>query len=66
VKSAQAGDIVYTIKKRQYMEAIEKAYHFASMTLLQLLMQENDLMGRLRYVMHYICNCFKNTNRTAL
>ncbi|PNF14012.1 Gamma-tubulin complex component 2 [Cryptotermes secundus] len=53
VKSPQAEEIVYTIKKRQYVEAIEKAYHFASITLLQLLMQENDLMGRLRSVKHY-------------
>jgi hypothetical protein len=54
VKSPQAEEIVYTIKERQYVEAIEKAYHFASITLLELLMQENDLMGRLRYVMHCI------------
>ncbi|PSN40194.1 Gamma-tubulin complex component 2 [Blattella germanica] len=53
VKSPQAEEIVYTIKERQYVEAIEKAYHFASKTLLELLMQENDLMGRLRSVKHY-------------
>jgi hypothetical protein len=50
VKYPHAEEIVYTIKERQYVEAIEKAYHFASITLLNLLMQENDLMGRLRYV----------------
>jgi gamma-tubulin complex component 2 len=50
VKYPHAEEIVYTIKERQYVEAIEKAYHFASKTLLNLLMQENDLMGRLRYV----------------
>ncbi|XP_021928970.1 gamma-tubulin complex component 2-like isoform X2 [Zootermopsis nevadensis] len=53
VKSPQAEEIVYTIKERQYVEAIEKAYRFASKTLLELLMQENDLMGRLRSVKHY-------------
>jgi gamma-tubulin complex component 2 len=66
VKSPQAEEIVYTIKERQYVEAIEKAYHFASITLLELLMQENDLMGRLRYVMHYISLYVKNVYRTAL
>lgn len=53
VKFPQAEEIVYTIKERRYVEAIEKAYHFASKTLLELLMQENDLMGRLRSVKHY-------------
>jgi Spc97 / Spc98 family. len=56
VKSPQAEQIVYTLKERQYVDAIEKAYHFASKTLLQLLMQENDLMGRLRYaIAWYYC-----------
>jgi hypothetical protein len=50
LKYPHAEEIVYTIKERQYVEAIEKAYHFASKTLLNLLMQENDLLGRLRYV----------------
>jgi len=50
LKYPQAEEIVYTIKERKYVEAIEKAYHFASKTLLNLLMQEYDLLGRLRYV----------------
>jgi hypothetical protein len=50
LKYPHGEEIVYTIKERQYVEAIEKAYHFASETLLNLLMQENDLLGRLRYV----------------
>lgn len=50
LKYPHAEEIVYTIKERKYVEAIEKAYHFASKTLLNLLMQENDLLGRLRYV----------------
>ncbi|KAG8222679.1 hypothetical protein J437_LFUL015876, partial [Ladona fulva] len=53
VKSPQAEEIVYTIKQRQYVEAIERAYLFASKTLLDLLMEENHLMKRLRSVKHY-------------
>jgi len=54
LKYPHAEEIVYTIKERQYVEAIEKAYHFASKTLLNLLMQENDLLGRLRYVVCHV------------
>jgi gamma-tubulin complex component 2 len=53
LKYPHAEEIVYTIKERKYVEAIEKAYHFASKTLLNLLMQEYDLLGRLRSVKHY-------------
>ncbi|CAG2057376.1 unnamed protein product [Timema podura] len=53
IKTPQDEDIVYTIKERQYFESIEKAYLFASKTLLQLLMEENDLMRRLKSVKHY-------------
>ncbi|KAJ8868460.1 hypothetical protein PR048_029988 [Dryococelus australis] len=48
VKMPQDLNIVYTIKERRYIEAINSAYLFASKTLLQLLMEENDLLGRLR------------------
>jgi len=54
LKYPHADEIVYTIKERQYVEAIEKAYHFASKMLLNLLMQENDLLGRLRYVVRHM------------
>lgn len=57
---------MYTIKERQYVEAIEKAYRFASITLLELLMQENDLMGRLRYVMQYMAQYVENIMRIIL
>ncbi|KAJ8868461.1 hypothetical protein PR048_029989 [Dryococelus australis] len=53
VKMPQDLNIVYTIKERRYIEAINSAYLFASKTLLQLLMEENDLLGRLRSVKHY-------------
>lgn len=53
VKPPKAEPLVYTITERQYVEIIENAYSFASKTLLQLVMKENDLMGRLRSVKHY-------------
>ena len=39
---------MYTIKERQYFDHIEKAYDFASKLLLDLLMEEKELMARLR------------------
>ncbi|KAK7794541.1 hypothetical protein R5R35_009664 [Gryllus longicercus] len=53
VKPPKAEPLVYAITERQYVEVIETAYSFASKTLLQLVMEENDLMGRLRSVKHY-------------
>lgn len=48
VKSPQAQELKYTPTEREYYEPIEQAYCFASQTLLDLLMKEYDLMGRLR------------------
>lgn len=45
--------IKYKIEEREYVETIEKAYMFSSKTLLDLLVIEHDLMGRLRSVKHY-------------
>ncbi|XP_013411271.1 gamma-tubulin complex component 2 [Lingula anatina] len=53
VKCPNAEEIVYTIKERQYVEHIERAYAFASKVLLELLMEEKELMGRLRSLKHY-------------
>jgi len=50
VKCPDAQQIVYTIKERQYFEHIDKAYNYASKLLLDLLMNEKDLMARLRFV----------------
>ncbi|XP_050723249.1 gamma-tubulin complex component 2-like isoform X1 [Eriocheir sinensis] len=47
------GVLVYGLCPRSYAELIEKAYNFASKRLLELLMKEKDLMGRLRSVKHY-------------
>jgi len=48
VKAPQSREMKYTLLEREYYEMIEQAYLFASQTLLDLLMRENDLMGRLR------------------
>ncbi|CAH1100461.1 unnamed protein product [Psylliodes chrysocephalus] len=45
--------IQYKIEEKHYIEAIEKAYMFASQTLLDLVIIEKDLIGRLKSVKHY-------------
>ncbi|XP_063878278.1 gamma-tubulin complex component 2-like isoform X2 [Scylla paramamosain] len=47
------GVLVYGLCSRSYGELIEKTYNFASKRILQLLMEEKDLMGRLRSIKHY-------------
>lgn len=45
--------IEYTTNANHYIQAIESAYTFASKTLLDLVLKEEDLFGRLRSVKHY-------------
>ncbi|XP_074030590.1 gamma-tubulin complex component 2 isoform X2 [Leptinotarsa decemlineata] len=45
--------IQYKIEEKHYIEAIEKAYMFASQTLLNLVVKEKDLIGRLKSVKYY-------------
>ncbi|XP_045479491.1 gamma-tubulin complex component 2-like isoform X2 [Harmonia axyridis] len=45
--------IQYKIEEKHYIEAIEKAYVSASQTLLDLVIKEKDLMGRLKSVKNY-------------
>ena len=49
VQCPNADEIIYTLHEREYVEKIEKAYSYASKTLLDLLMDERALMARLRY-----------------
>ncbi|XP_078583953.1 gamma-tubulin complex component 2-like [Branchiostoma floridae x Branchiostoma japonicum] len=53
VKCPAAEEIVYTLKERRYVEQIERAYNYASRVLLDLLMEEKELMARLRSIKHY-------------
>ncbi|XP_054164433.1 gamma-tubulin complex component 2-like isoform X2 [Oppia nitens] len=45
--------LCYTTEERIYIESIESAYKFASKELLHLLVDESDLMGRLKSIKHY-------------
>lgn len=45
--------IHYKSEEKHYTDAIEKAYTFASQTLLDLVLKEEDLIGRLKTVKHY-------------
>ncbi|XP_046850541.1 gamma-tubulin complex component 2-like [Xenia sp. Carnegie-2017] len=53
VQCPDAEEIIYTLREREYVDKIEKAYDYASKTLLDLLMEEKDLMGRLRSIRLY-------------
>lgn len=50
----QASQLHYSVHERVYVTAVEKAYSFASKTLLDLLLNEYDLMRRLQSVKHYL------------
>ncbi|XP_076059068.1 gamma-tubulin complex component 2-like isoform X2 [Oratosquilla oratoria] len=49
----QQEELLYSVGDKSYVYAIERTYSFASKRLLQLLMKDKDLMGRLRSVKHY-------------
>ncbi|XP_065054316.1 gamma-tubulin complex component 2-like isoform X2 [Rhopilema esculentum] len=53
VNCPHAVEILYTLKEREYVDHIEKAYDYASRKLLDLLMTEKKLMARLRSIKHY-------------
>ncbi|XP_041973122.1 gamma-tubulin complex component 2-like isoform X2 [Aricia agestis] len=46
-------EIKYSLREQNYGATIQKAYAFASKSLLELLMKEYDLMGRLKSVKNY-------------
>lgn len=45
--------LVYHHREQKYIAAIDRAYSEAARTLLEVLINENDLMGRLRSVKNY-------------
>lgn len=47
INCPNAKAVVYTMRESQYVECVEPAYHFASKKLLDLLMDDADLKGRL-------------------
>lgn len=48
VTCPDAKEILYTLKERAYVEQIEKSYYYASKVLLDFLMEEKELVARLR------------------
>ncbi|KAJ2950612.1 hypothetical protein O0L34_g8866 [Tuta absoluta] len=46
-------EIKYSLREQNYGAIIQKAYSFASKSLLELLLKEYDLMGRLKSVKNY-------------
>uniref|UniRef100_A0A8C4Z1Z9 Gamma-tubulin complex component n=1 Tax=Gadus morhua TaxID=8049 RepID=A0A8C4Z1Z9_GADMO len=53
VTCPEAKEVLYTLKERVYVEQIEKAYNYASKVLLNFLMEEKELVSRLRSIKHY-------------
>ncbi|KAF0299593.1 Gamma-tubulin complex component 2 [Amphibalanus amphitrite] len=53
LRCPEAPTLVYSPRERHYVDAIDRAYAYSSKTLLRLLMDAKDLMGRLRSVKHY-------------
>ncbi|KAH9500248.1 Gamma-tubulin complex component 2 [Bulinus truncatus] len=53
VKCPFAEELVYTVKGRRYYDQIERAYSYASQLLLTLLMEEKQLLARLKSIKHY-------------
>jgi len=48
VTCLEAKEVLYTLKERDYVEQIEKAYNCASKVLLNFLMEEKELVPHLR------------------
>lgn len=59
VTCPDAKEVLYTLKERAYVEQIEKAYNYASKVLLDFLMEEKELVSRLRFF-HLTNNTSKN------
>uniref|UniRef100_A0A4W4G344 Gamma-tubulin complex component n=1 Tax=Electrophorus electricus TaxID=8005 RepID=A0A4W4G344_ELEEL len=53
VTCPDAKEVLYTLKERAYVEQIENAYNYASKVLLDFLMEEKELVSRLRSIKHY-------------
>lgn len=53
VTCPDAKEVLYTLKERAYVEQIEKSYYYASKVLLNFLMEEKELVLRLRSIKHY-------------
>lgn len=45
--------IEYRLEEKHYVDVIQRAYTYASQTLLAVVLDEQDLLGRLKSVKHY-------------
>lgn len=58
-----AKEVIYTLKEREYVEQIEKAYNYASKVLLDFLMEEKELVAHLRFASFQVASlagCFSS------
>ncbi|KAL4714483.1 hypothetical protein ACJJTC_017778, partial [Scirpophaga incertulas] len=53
ITKTNTEEIKYSLREQNYGATIQKAYAFASKSLLELLLKEYDLMGRLKSVKNY-------------
>lgn len=53
IAKTNTEDIKYSLREQNYSAIIQKAYAFASKSLLELLLKEYDLMGRLKSAKNY-------------
>lgn len=53
ITKTNTEEIKYSLREQNYGAIIQKAYSFASKSLLELLLKEYDLMGRLKSVKNY-------------
>lgn len=53
ISKTNTEDIKYSLREQNYSAVIQRAYAFASKSLLELLLKEYDLMGRLKSVKNY-------------
>lgn len=49
----EAHEVKYSVQERHYVEQIEKAHSYASKKLLELMIEDQDLLGYLRSIKHY-------------
>ncbi|XP_033104280.1 gamma-tubulin complex component 2-like [Anneissia japonica] len=52
-KCPHAEEILYTLNEREYVDQIEKTFNHASQELIDLLMEERELMAKLRSIKRY-------------
>ncbi|KYQ93408.1 spindle pole body component 97 [Tieghemostelium lacteum] len=57
VKFQEFPPIEFSLHEKDYLERIEEAYEYASSILLSLLMNEKQLLSRLKSIKHYFLLC---------